>query len=205
MEEKETYMEEKRYCRKCGAELKGQGKFCPKCGEPILSEEPPKGKKKGRKIAIVTIGIIGILGIGTVVAYSYLGKQEEKKNHVTAVKEDNEKKETKESKEDFVETNEAEDYFAIIKSEGGKEGLINGEGGWVTPCIYEDIDLYSQESFGLIEVMNSEEKIGFVDKKGDEIIPCQYEDSWGFSENGLAAVQKDGKWGYINEKASCII
>ena len=136
MEEKETYMEEKRYCRKCGAELKGQGKFCPKCGEPILSEEPPKGKKKGRKIAIVTIGIIGILGIGTVVAYSYLGKQEEKKNHVTAVKEDNEKKETKESKEDFVETNEAEDYFAIIKSEGGKEGLINGEGGWVTPCIY---------------------------------------------------------------------
>ena len=104
MEEKETYMEEKRYCRKCGAELKGQGKFCPKCGEPILSEEPPKGKKKGRKIAIVTIGIIGILGIGTVVAYSYLGKQEEKKNHVTATKEnendeEEKKKETKENKE----------------------------------------------------------------------------------------------------------
>ena len=49
MEEKETYMEEKRYCRKCGAELKGQGKFCPKCGEPILSEEPPKGKEERQK------------------------------------------------------------------------------------------------------------------------------------------------------------
>ena len=184
-------MEEKRYCRKCGAELKGQGKFCPKCGEPILSEEPLKAKKKGRKIAIATIGVIGILGVGTAVAYSYFGKQEDKKNRVTAVKGEDEKekkKETKERKEDFVETNEAEDYFAIIKSEGGKEGLINGEGGWVTPCIYEDIDLYSQESFGLIEVMNSEEKIGFVDKKGDEIIlPIRW------------------KMGYINEKGEEII
>lgn len=46
-------MEEKRYCRKCGAELKGQEKFCPKCGESILWEEFPKAKKRGREIAIV--------------------------------------------------------------------------------------------------------------------------------------------------------
>ena len=202
--EEEIYMEEKRYCRKCGAELKGQGKFCPKCGEPILSEETPKAKKKGRKVVIATIGIVGILGVGTVAAYSCLGKQEEKKNHVTAVKEDNKKEETKENKEDFVELNEAENYLAIVTNKDGKDGLINAAGEWVLPFEYESIDLYVQTA-GPIEVINSDKKIGFIDKKGEEIIPCQYENARYFSENELAGVQKDGKWGYINEQGEEVI
>ncbi len=115
--------------------MKGQEKFCPKCGEPILPEEPPKGKKKGRKIAIVTIGIIGILGIGTVVAYSYLEKQEEKKNHVTAAKENeqDEEEKRKENKEDFVETNEVENYFAIVTNKDVKKVYINEKGEEIIP------------------------------------------------------------------------
>ena len=212
MEEKETYMEEKRYCRKCGAELKGQGKFCPRCGEPILSEEPPKAKKKGRKIAIITIGIIGILGVGTAVAYSYFGKQEEKKNHVTAVKEDNKKEETKENKEDFVETNEAENYLAIVTNKDGKDGLINAAGEWVLPCeyevysmrnggVYDEVDVKD----GLILVKDEDDKYGYMNMKGEEEIPCQYEDVGYFSKNGLAEVQKDGKWGFVNETGEEVI
>ena len=193
MEEEKTYMEEKRYCRKCGVELKGKEKFCPKCGESILWEELPKVKKRGRKIVIATIGIIGILGIGTAVAYCYLQKQEKKKNHVTAVKEDA----NKEDKEDFAEVKE-ENYLAIVTNKDGKNGLINAAGAWVSPCEYKSIYLFSQKA-GLIEVINSDEKIGFIDKNGEEIIPCQYENAWSFTENGLAGVEKDGKWGFVNE------
>ena len=206
MEKEETYMEEKRYCRKCGAELKGQGKFCPKCGEPILWEEPSKGKKKGRKIAIATIGIIGILGIGTAVAYSYWGKQEEKKNHVTTVKE-----EKNEKKEDKVKVSEPENYLAIVENRDGNEGLINAAGEWVLPCEYEVCSihgLYNELDVknDLILVKNKDGKYGYINKKGEEIISCQYEEADGRCKDNLRPVKNsEGKWGFVNEAGEEII
>jgi len=37
---------------------------------------------------------------------------------------------------------------------------------------------------------------GFIDTTGKEVVPCIYEDVRDFSE-GMAAVKRDGKWGYI--------
>lgn len=41
-------------------------------------------------------------------------------------------------------------------------------------------------------------KYGFVDKNGEEVIPCQYDLDFHFSE-GMAAVLKDDKFGYIDQ------
>ena len=42
-------------------------------------------------------------------------------------------------------------------------------------------------------------KWGWINTSGEVIIPAQFEKANQFSE-GLALVQKDGKWGYINKK-----
>ena len=43
-------------------------------------------------------------------------------------------------------------------------------------------------------------KFGWIDENGEEVIPCIYEDFFteGAFEDGLAAVKKDGYWGFID-------
>lgn len=54
------------YCKKCGNELRGNGKFCPSCGNPInsadkdnisnkLSNKPVRNRKKFFKITVICI------------------------------------------------------------------------------------------------------------------------------------------------------
>lgn len=59
---------------------------------------------------------------------------------------------------------------------------------------------------GLAAVCTEDNLIGFIDKLGELVIPCMYEAfSDGFSKDGLCAVQKDGKWGYIDRDNNVVI
>lgn len=44
-----------------------------------------------------------------------------------------------------------------------------------------------------------------MDISGKVIVKAQYEDAGEFSVNGLAAVKKDGKWGWINESGKVVV
>lgn len=66
-------------------------------------------------------------------------------------------------------------------------------------------DLYPFHE-GLAAVRSEDDMIGFIDKSGEFVIPCIYENFSGeFSEEGLCAVQKDGKWGYIDRDNNVVI
>jgi hypothetical protein len=44
----------------------------------------------------------------------------------------------------------------------------------------------------------------YIDKTGAEIISCQY-DEYGYFSEGLARVQRNGKWGYINKTGAEVV
>jgi len=48
-------------------------------------------------------------------------------------------------------------------------------------------------------------KYGFIDNMGREIIPCKYDSSFGFSIDGLAAVEMNGKWGFVDETGKEVV
>ena len=41
--------------------------------------------------------------------------------------------------------------------------------------------------------------MGYVDFTGTEVVPCQYDNARSFT-NGMAAVKRNGKWGYIERE-----
>ena len=43
---------------------------------------------------------------------------------------------------------------------------------------------------------------GFIDTSGKEVIPCIYTNCWPEFSEGLAAVQKDGVWGFVDTKGN---
>ena len=85
-----------------------------------------------------------------------------------------------------------------IVSEGGvienfflrdeRYGYINEEGKEIIPCIYEEVEDFSE---GLASV-KKDGKWGYINKDGKEIIPFIYDSVRSFSE-GLASVEKNGK------------
>ena len=102
----------------------------------------------------------------------------------------------------------------------GKYGFINTKGEQVTPCIYDEIDEFS-EGFAKVR---KDRKYGFVNSSGELVIPCEYDvtmppenltgvarDWWNSEENnagfseGLAIVSKNGKYGYINTNGEVVI
>lgn len=60
-------------------------------------------------------------------------------------------------------------------------------------------------SCGLMVNCNSKNKYGFINVKGDNAIDYLYDIAYGFSDNGLALVVKNGKCGYINTKGAVAI
>ena len=49
------------------------------------------------------------------------------------------------------------------------------------------------------------ELYGFINRKGDLVIPYQFKEAEDFSENGLAAVRLNDKWGYIDTTGKFVI
>lgn len=62
------------YCGKCGKELTGKEKFCPRCGSPIpgagVNTIHKKKRYKARKIFIGVVCILIMAGVGTAIYQS---------------------------------------------------------------------------------------------------------------------------------------
>lgn len=96
------------------------------------------------------------------------------------------------------------DDLVAVKSEDGKVSIKNEVTGKVT---IKDINIdWTQPSTrDSLAVFCSEKKRGYYNMYTGEIsIPAQYRRAWIFSE-GLAAVQKNGKIGFIDHKGNTVI
>lgn len=83
-------------------------------------------------------------------------------------------------------------------------GLLDKTGKEVVPAQYYEMGRFSD---GLVAVQEEASGlIGFVNANGELSIPFQFENAWmpRFSE-GLAAVSKDEKYGFINTKGEWVI
>lgn len=69
------------FCRKCGEQISGNEKFCPKCGAPVVSAQQPGMQGAGRpggtaaakkKPPYLAIGLIAVVAIVVIVAVKML-------------------------------------------------------------------------------------------------------------------------------------
>ncbi len=88
----------------------------------------------------------------------------------------------------------------IATQKGYLWGYLDRAGNEVIPFRYTRASNFQN---GLAIVYVNREKMGFIDTNGTMVIPAVYEFARHFSE-GYAAVQKNGKWGYINRKGKPI-
>jgi glucan-binding YG repeat protein len=101
-----------------------------------------------------------------------------------------------------------------------KKGFINTRGEMVVPPRFylfpymSDYD-YEGQNFatnGLAAVCENNNggefgtnKCGYINTKGEIAIPLRFQDVQRFTDNGLAAVEENGKWGYINAQGVMIV
>lgn len=68
-----------------------------------------------------------------------------------------------------------------------------------------DSDLGNEGLIALAKKNTSGYACGFVNYENQTVISFEYENAANFSENGLAAVEKNGRWGYIDVNGDMII
>lgn len=92
--------------------------------------------------------------------------------------------------------------LVVLRSKGMR-GVLNKQGKVVLPFIYSFTGLLQD---GMIYVEDSIKGVGYCNKEGKLIVPLQYEKTYvgNFSE-GLAAVKKKGKFGFINTRGQLVI
>lgn len=96
------------------------------------------------------------------------------------------------------------DGLFTIKYKGGYFGLMDAKGDMITKEQYIGIGGTS-EGLCIVVMRKNTIKSGYIDvKNGNEVIPPQFDGVRPFSE-GLAAVQIEGKWGYINKQGELVI
>ncbi len=104
----------------------------------------------------------------------------------------------------------ADGIAAVI--ENGKWGYIDKTGKLVIPCQYDSVSDFEKTGKVVVPIQfdwitpflgaNSftaamlDNKWGFIDKTGKLVVPYQFDSAESFV-NGLAAVMKNGKWGFI--------
>lgn len=107
-----------------------------------------------------------------------------------------------------------EGLFAVFKNSYDEDWNYFSEAkGYMDPAGNMILDL-SERGFtnlfpfheGLAAVRSESGMIGFIDKTGALVIPCIYDKAiTSFSDDGICAVKKDGKWGYIGKDGSEVI
>lgn len=95
----------------------------------------------------------------------------------------------------------------ILVKSGNLWGFIDHDGQMVIAAQYSWAKDFSD---GLAVVSRKYPKkflpfYGFINEKGDEVIPLQYMQARSFTSDGLAAVKKDLRWGYINTHGDLLI
>lgn len=92
-----------------------------------------------------------------------------------------------------------------VVSRNGQYGAIDKTGKVVIPIEYDWLGDFN-EGFASAGIApeNEASKYGLIDKNNKEVIPFIYQQMGNFSE-GLVAVQKDGKWGYVDQENKPVI
>ena len=181
------------YCGKCGKELTGKEKFCPRCGSPIPGAgENSIHKKKRHKARKIFIGVVCILiraGVGTAIyQFGY--------------------------KDIF-----GEQYLAVVVNQDEKWGYINEKGKEVIPCEY---DFARNEWTNGVTVIgkkvggdedgHNQLKYGLIDENGQIVIEPKY-DEFGMGEGIIAMAEQvdldeEGEpvlvWGLFNSQGEMI-
>ncbi len=88
----------------------------------------------------------------------------------------------------------------------GKFNLINKQDEIVIPLEqYSAVTMFHEglASVSIGSMMTGNKKCGFINKQADEVIPLEYEFCMQFN-NGLARVNKNDKWFYINKQNECV-
>lgn len=88
----------------------------------------------------------------------------------------------------------------VIKTKGGKRGLIDIKGNLLVPFEYDVI--YSFKD-GLASFQQNN-KYGFLNEQGKVVVPAKYDHAFGF-ENGLAVVKLNEKKGLIDKTGKEIL
>lgn len=102
--------------------------------------------------------------------------------------------------------------YAMVANEDKKCGVIDTKGNLVVDYQYGYISNFSEGFACVINDINDENaKCGFINTKGELVIDMVYDAKgtslikYGAFSDGLAAVCKNGKWGYINYDGKVII
>jgi hypothetical protein len=93
----------------------------------------------------------------------------------------------------------------VLSEEGKKHwGLINHNGEWVMPPKYEMIGDFSDN--GTAPVVSQDFQEYYIDRRGKQVLALKedYEGILPFSE-GLAVVEKNQKYGFIDEQGNLVI
>lgn len=83
----------------------------------------------------------------------------------------------------------------------GKFGFINASGKTIIPCIYNEVESFSE---GLALVRIEKDKYGFIDKKGKIVIPLSFSRATSFN-NGLALISNDHGYQLIDKKGNIVV
>ena len=94
----------------------------------------------------------------------------------------------------------AKDY-----SQGIREGLCDGNGKEIVPCIYKSIYLGYFSKYALIMVDKGKDLNGFLRKDGSSVLPCIYESVFIPKQLNYIHVKKDGKEGTFNFDGDVVI
>ena len=87
------------------------------------------------------------------------------------------------------EISEADKQLGLqIVFEGNKCGFADKEGKIVIPCVWNEVQEFS-EGFSLVK--DDKNLYGFINYHGDLVIPCVYKEAYSF-KNGMAYVEENG-------------
>lgn len=94
-----------------------------------------------------------------------------------------------------------------ICPEKNKCGVLNTSGSWIIePKVGFEITSIIGAGYAEGDMkIKQDGRIGIMDATGKIKIPAIYEDVLGTSINGLTAVKKNGKYGYINKQGVYVI
>lgn len=101
------------------------------------------------------------------------------------------------------------DFYAVKRFDSRYFALFKSSGEQITDFKYDDIEQaagLNNNEFMVTVYKNNRLLVGVIDSKGKEFIPPIYENffNW-FCSDGLAVVEINGKYGYINRKNETII
>jgi len=97
----------------------------------------------------------------------------------------------------------SEGVAAVLQ--GGSWGFIDARANWELLPQYEWVQSFRGGLACVAERLGDDPRYGFVDKDGRFRVPAEYEAATGFISEGLAAVKKDAKWGYVDQAGAVAV